>query len=1123
MRKSKNKTKLRKLRKKIHYFIPIFLVFVFLISDLHTIDVRCESNYSNYMESESILVENDRALILLESASSSNNYRNYFETNFLFPYKLHEGMYSTQITSNPAKYYFSQVYLNNLDSDYAFSHFSSNDQYNSSSFVANYTDLSLNNGNYYNHGMESLILLPNVDIVNQWETTFSNHYGAVNTTPAEALYIDGTTPYNNEIESFGFTTLSDYSFDTITIAMQFEIEMLDFDSKLYGNLTSNDILLSNFEFEFLEYSIHGIREYNITLESFYDTAYIDDLEICFQMNSTNEIYEVFYLDYIYLNISNSNYNSEVLKYNDYSYYNFESEFYGSGSGSGNYTAEYSFDTDANGSNPSGWTCYEPSGTSIQVISDKDSHNKVVEFYDGSGSYFSQIQKAISQINGVYELWFYTTDITKASMMEIQDGSNSHRLLLIIDDSKIQYYDGSYHDITSMSSNNWYHFEIVFDCSSSWYVEINDVLYGNYTFQGSPSEMDMITLGQNSNADSGYYTYLDAIDNYYADGYYRHRNYYDSYYSVNGSSNLEIEYSGNNYDNLERLEIEYSVKSNVSSGGLYLYLYSQISKSYELVKNSILTTSFQEFTYSFDLNYTFYSRLGIIDFILVSESSTFEMISFDVIRINALFSNYTLNDNGYHDLEIKFLRETSGLTHRGNMTLNLQLYKDHFDYTYSEINAVESSYYSSDSVNFSSYLSENITECEIQAHIRFGLNTLDVEIINVYYLILINYEYQYEIFEQIWNGNLDGNYFKYKFAYTSENFNRLNNTGIFGNYSSSNLKGMRVLKANTDQSYNRYFTIPYFDEKVSLTSGVGAGGSGAGGSGEPQYPSGKYWSYETFRVVDGDIVQNNIGNWSYDFQQVKVEQYTARFFYREKTIKRSDLGEWKFKISDDWRISFNFMRNALADLINLILLFFQYIYFLVIASLSFILMFLGCNILVLLWNYPLYWLTIAGFNILWYLYLGLITALEWIWEGLVWVYENLLVPFWEWFWEVAFPILIDIFIRVWAVILATILWLITLGTMDWFELYEMSYKLLWQIAEFLIEAVVIFITHIDALLLYVQWYLILTFLCAVKYEYCKSRGFVNRTNQLKYSLEAYLLPIEFAYKAAKWIWEMIPEL
>ena len=49
------------------------------------------------------------------------------------------------------------------------------------------------------------------------------------------------------------------------------------------------------------------------------------------------------------------------------------------------------------------------------------------------------------------------------------------------------------------------------------------------------------------------------------------------------------------------------------------------------------------------------------------------------------------------------------------------------------------------------------------------------------------------------------------------------------------------------------------------------------------------------------------------------------------------------------------------------------------------------------------------------------------------------------------------------------------------------------------------------------------MCFVKYGYTKARGFVNRCDQLKYSFDAYMIPINLVVDTAKMIWEAMPEL
>jgi len=1123
----------RKLNKKkiVILACTLLIIFSFLISEQHTINAKADSNYSNYLTSESISVKNDRALILLESSGSSNNYRNYFETSFLFPSKLRNEMYSTYLTTNPSKYYTQQVYLNDLDNDYAFKSVENLGQYETNDYIENYTDIIENNGNFVNYNSEiESNGLSTIGYSGWYILPFSELHIAIR--PAGTIMAMGVADENLICHCF-MDNLNDYPMSYIVNSITVNVHGKRRDQDGYisddvkvqvlsNNYTSENIVLPT-TLNVLSTSTQVFSDLNIYGETL---EYIS-LKITAPSDIAGDSSDGSY--YIITNawlIFDITIIEKVLQESDFNYYNYISN----GSGiAGNFPAEYSFELDSNGSNPSGWNVDEGGGT-INVISDFDSHNKVLEFNDINTNDLIADQIYSNQNYGTIEFWILDNDADDSFQLYVKDGTTA-LCGVMIDGNKFRKYDnGGWSDLgLSANDNTWYHILIDFECSSSSYkglnqykfkIAIDGTYYGSeMTFMNTRSQSNKVEF-RSGTTEANYISYLDAIDYSWSVGYYENRNRYDSSYSLNITSNLQLNRLGNSFDNLESLELEYTFKTNNTSD-LELYLKNIDSNNYDLIDSNEITTSFQEFSYSFVLNYTYYSTTGIIDFMFYIENTNNLLISIDKINLKAIFSNFSINDLGYHNINIEFNRKTSGSVNRGNISLNLQLYKTNFTYDYIENNVIESDYSKLNQfVDFSNGMDE-IQEVEIQAHIRYGLNTLDIDIVNIYYKVIINYNYTFELYEQLRNGNNDGNYFRAFFSYDSMNFNRLNNTGIFGNYSTNCLSGLRVLRGSTDINYNRYFIIPYFDEKITLSyapSGVAGSGTGS----EPRQPSGTYWTYETYKLSDYGITVITVENWSVDFRTVYAEKYEAKYYYRTKTIKRSDLGSWHFKIGDI-KVSFNFIRNAVADIINLILLFFQYIFFLVTASLSYILMYLGVNIIVLLWNIVVFYCFIALIWVLWYFYLALFLILYYIWEGLVWVYENLLVPFIDWCRTYLLPILLDYFIMFWAGVIAVIIWLATFGTADLNEIYNAVYKMLWQMTNFFIEMILIFIKHIDAMLMYVFYYLLLCLLCFVKYGYTKARGFVNRCDQLKYSFDAYMIPVNLIVGAGKKIWDMMPEL
>jgi len=1130
---------LRMSSKKKLILVAYLFIFMFIITAFKSIEsVKADSNYSNYLTSESISVENDRALILLEESVSSNNYRNYYETGFLFPSKLRNEMYSTELTTNPSKYYVQQAYLDDLNSDYAFSDMENLGQYETNDYIENYSDIIENNGYYNNTQLDytEITIVPSADILCNW-AGFSPlgypsapHWNKINVDGSNTNGIGANHFISiNTNDRWSFTDISEITYSNYYIDY---IEL-----KSYNSAQGGTFLSANYSLSFDSFN----SEQTITLNGLWYKNYylywnnlnlsiseINNIEVNIKNIQLAPEFSTYEVGSVILNCYLLPYNiTYPLKEVDNNYYNYITE--GAGSNS-LYPAEYSFTDDLDSSNPADFTLLETGG-SIQVISDLDTHDKVVEIVDSSATAsenpYLYNTFSSTQEYGIVEFWIRTNNIDKQKFFKLRS-SGTNALTFGIFSGGFKYIDGAgWNTVSGVSPviNQWYHILFEFECGSGNNYglapdDFNVYIDGIERISDASFNAPATTLNQYWNHgydDSSHTWYIDAVDYSWSDGYFRNRNLIDSSYTLNISSELQLETLGNSYDNLEKLELEYTFKSNNTSN-LGLYLYNIFSDTYDLVDTNEITTSFQDFSYTFDLNYTYYSTLGFINFTFYTGVSYDSLISIDKISLRATFSNFSLNSDGYHAIDLKFNRKTSAATNRGNISFNMDLYENYFTYDYIENNVIETDYSKLNQVvNFSNNI-EQIYECEIQYHIRYGLNTLDIDIVNTYIMVIINYNYTFELFEQLRFGNNDGNYFRAEFSYDSMNFNRLNNTGIFGNYSMNCLSGLRVLRADTSRNFNRYFTIPYFDEKISLTYSLGADISGSGS--EPRNPVGTYWTYETFRLADSGNIGITVENWSVDFRTVEAEKYDGKYFYKSKTIRRSSLGNWKFTILEQ-KVSFNFLRNGIADIINLILLFFQYLFFLVTASLSYIFMFLGINILVLLWNVIVYWIFVALIWILWYFYSAIYWLMLRLYDALIWIYEVTLIPAYIWITEVAVPYLVEfIIIPAIAFTLTLIIWIITLGRLDFWELYEVVETQLYVLSDSFNVIMLELVDHIVEVVIFIGLYLLLIGMCYLKHIVVKVRGYVNRSNALEESLNAYLYPLIIFYKICLAIKQLI---
>lgn len=295
---------------------------------------------------------------------------------------------------------------------------------------------------------------------------------------------------------------------------------------------------------------------------------------------------------------------------------------------GGHTATHDFLDDGVGGYPSGWSTHVPGGTSIEIISNLDEHDKVIQIYDNNGSesvytydYFS------AKTEGSITFWFRTSDISKTSHIQLT-GSGGSALQLWVKNNKLQYYDGSYHDIgKSITANTWYRFVIEFEIGEAgegtddWHLWIDNQEMSSiegYDFYLNPSGFDRLYVISDE-SDYGYYIYFDAIgyswdtDYFIRDNMYRTETNSDTYQS---STQLEkgdvfyIEYKTNTYAevimdflNNDVIQATYTV---VPRGNLFKGIQSKLIILDE-------EFSFDEIEFSnFEYNYFEVYHISIID-------------------------------------------------------------------------------------------------------------------------------------------------------------------------------------------------------------------------------------------------------------------------------------------------------------------------------------------------------------------------------------------------------------------------------------------------------------------------------------------------------------------------------
>ena len=183
--------------------------------------------------------------------------------------------------------------------------------------------------------------------------------------------------------------------------------------------------------------------------------------------------------------------------------------------SGYYPATYGFENDNLSNHPSGWTSIE-TGSTIQVSSDFNGHNKVINLNDTIGAGNDLINDFNDIVEGIIEFWMGTDDITELNEIDIYDYDDSNwAIQLGIYSSKFQYKqtDNNWYDIPNVGTplnNTLHHWSVIFNCSTySFHVLIDGIDSGELFFKNYHISLDRLQF-HTSDTGSGFSMYVDAI-------------------------------------------------------------------------------------------------------------------------------------------------------------------------------------------------------------------------------------------------------------------------------------------------------------------------------------------------------------------------------------------------------------------------------------------------------------------------------------------------------------------------------------------------------------------------------------------------------------------------------------
>jgi len=195
---------------------------------------------------------------------------------------------------------------------------------------------------------------------------------------------------------------------------------------------------------------------------------------------------------------------------------------------GHYRGAYSFIEDEIGTFPAGWTNVNPSAGTVDVVAEYFGHYNVLQLVDESPTNHLDVQLTglDAMITGTIEFYWLNTNISGTSqylVMPVRGGGAVKFYLKIVED-KIQFYNGTWNDILTISSNVWYHTRVDFDCNTDTYdVYVDGVRYVNNTpFGSAATSIDRVELWTATGPTNPEF-YFDAFDYSSAAGYYTDRN------------------------------------------------------------------------------------------------------------------------------------------------------------------------------------------------------------------------------------------------------------------------------------------------------------------------------------------------------------------------------------------------------------------------------------------------------------------------------------------------------------------------------------------------------------------------------------------------------------------------
>ena len=154
-----------------------------------------------------------------------------------------------------------------------------------------------------------------------------------------------------------------------------------------------------------------------------------------------------------------------------------------------------------------------------IYSNYDNHNNIFEFQSTDDPHFAYHHLSSQKTAGIVEFYINFDESNENHTIGLYETTDSLDGAIQIswrDNGYLSYYDGSWNDIETYTSNMWYHIKIEFNVTDNWHLWIDNIQKDSsgYSFLGSISFVEYFWIQGSSTADIKF----DAIG-YSWDPYY----------------------------------------------------------------------------------------------------------------------------------------------------------------------------------------------------------------------------------------------------------------------------------------------------------------------------------------------------------------------------------------------------------------------------------------------------------------------------------------------------------------------------------------------------------------------------------------------------------------------------